>query len=571
MSGVLYKMERAMDQRLNRVYIAHNQIICSLGVTTEQVFGSVEGYKTNLSYFEDGTPLCTVDSSALNFDDLQGYTFVEQLAISALRDVQRKSTVKISSERTALIISTTKGNIDRINDDFQRSYLWELGDKISGFFERTEAPIIVSNACVSGVAAIAVGARMIECGEVDNVYVVGVDIASEFVVSGFNSFKSVSPTLCRPYDESRDGLTIGEGCGALLLTNNRELSASKILVTGYALSCDANHISGPSRSGDGLFYATRRALKMAGLKSSDIDFINTHGTATPYNDEMESKALNLAGLCSVPCNSLKPYIGHTLGAAGVIETILSVEAMSQNKVFGVKGFEKSGVPFELNIDGSHREIKISHSLKCASGFGGTNGAIVLSKEGDYVMSERREIEKSEIVECGSIHLYKDGGELTSSEELKVHYKELGEANLKFYKMSSLAKLGYVASSKLLCGVELPFESERVAVVLASSSGSLDADILHQKNVDKKLPEGTSPAIFVYTLANIVAAEIAIKHKFQGESMTFILEKKDMDFISGYAEGLINNNECDAVLYGWCELLEEKYETELKLIWSYART
>lgn len=141
----------------------------------------------------------------------------------------------------------------------------------------------------------------------------GFDLLSDFIVSGFNAFKSVSPTLCRPYDAARDGLTLGEACGAVLLTRDRRLSGTGVSVAGGGISNDANHISAPSRTGDGLWYAIRAALAEAGTGAGEVGLVNTHGTATAYNDEMESKALHLAGLCGVPCNSLKPYFGHTLG------------------------------------------------------------------------------------------------------------------------------------------------------------------------------------------------------------------------------------------------------------------
>ncbi len=556
-----------MDQGLKgvkRAYCGATQIICSLGSTTQSVFDSMCRYETLLSRFDDGTPLCRIDRAALDVSGLEEFTFAEQLAILTLRSVEVQSGVAINTPRTALIISTTKGNIDKISEDFPRSYLWAMGDRIASYFGYNERVTIVSNACVSGVTAIAVAARMIERGEVDQAYVVGVDIVSEFVVSGFNSFKSISPTVCRPYDESRDGLTLGEGCGAIFLTKDEALSPNKILVAGYGMSDDANHISGPSRSGDGLYFAIDKAMRMAGVDAAQIGMVNAHGTATPFNDEMESKALNWAKIADVPCNSLKPYIGHTLGASGVIEAIISIEEMSRGVIFGVKGYERSGVPFELNVSAEHREMEVNHCIKCASGFGGTNAAIVLSK-GAACRAVEREARSIEIEEVASIRIESDGQESTSSELLKSLYKELGDVNMKFYKMNNLAKAGYVASCEMLSGLDVPCAKERVAVVLANRSASLDADLLHQANVDRRLPEGTSPAVFVYTLANIVAAEIAIKHKFQGESTTFVMESRDMEYLATYARGLIAGGECDGVLYGWCELLEECYDVELKLI------
>lgn len=129
-----------------------------------------------------------------------------------------------------------------------------------------------------GVSAIVIAARLIRSGRYDHVFVAGFDLLSDFIVSGFNAFKSVSPTLCRPYDAARDGLTLGEACGAVLLTRDRRLSATGVSVAGGGISNDANHISAPSRTGDGLWYAIRAALAEAGIGAGEIGLVNTHGT-----------------------------------------------------------------------------------------------------------------------------------------------------------------------------------------------------------------------------------------------------------------------------------------------------
>ncbi len=552
-----------MDREVRVAYCSAREVICSLGNNLKECFGAMERYETALSSFDDGTPLCRINRERLDTKGLEEYTFAEQLSILALHSISIQSGVNIDCDRTALIISTTKGNIDTINSDFERSYLWRMGDNVASFFGYKGAVTIVSNACVSGVSAAAIGARMIENAEVDRAFIVGVDIISEFVVTGFNSFKSISPEVCKPYDKSRDGLTLGEGCGAILLSCEPNRDGEHIVVSGYGMSDDANHISGPSRTGDGLFFAIDSAMQLSGVDRGDIGLINAHGTATPFNDDMESKAISLAELTASPCNSLKPYIGHTLGASGVIEINITIEQMLRSKILGVKGYKESGVPFKLNVSAVHRDLEINHTLKCASGFGGTNAAIILSKEKALKSLKRGQCVR-DVVECGFVEMRNLGGE-SAADVLKREYKALADANLKFYKMNNLAKAGYVTSCKLLKDIELPYESKRVAVILANRSGSLDADLNHQEIVDKHLPEGASPAIFVYTLANIVAAEVAIKHKFQGEVTMFVMEQKDMKFLEQYSRQLIELDECDAVVYGWCELLKNEYDIELKLI------
>ncbi|MBM3405698.1 MAG: hypothetical protein FJY10_12520, partial [Bacteroidetes bacterium] len=210
-----------------------------------------------------------------------------------------------------------------------------------------------------------------------HIVVAGADVVSEFIVSGFQSFQSLSPKPCRPYDADRDGLTLGEGAGTMVLSTFPGKNGPTIRYLGGATSNDANHISGPSRTGDGLFFAIRHAMQVTGGKTG-IDYINAHGTATPFNDEMESKALTLAGLSNVPMNSLKGYWAHTLGAAGVIETIAGIHSLKHQTLIKTLGFSEPGLPHPLNIIQETRSANLQTFIKIASGFGGCNAAAIFS-------------------------------------------------------------------------------------------------------------------------------------------------------------------------------------------------
>jgi 3-oxoacyl-[acyl-carrier-protein] synthase-1 len=197
-------------------------------------------------------------------------------------------------------------------------------------------------------------------------------------LSGFNSFKALSDEPCRPYDAARKGITLGEGCGTLLLTSDENLlnkNDKKIIVAGGSVSNDANHISGPSRTGEELALAVTNAIKEAKCGTA-IDFISAHGTATVFNDEMESKAFSVAGLQNVPLNSMKGFFGHTLGAAGVIEAVVTLETMKRNVLLPSPGFQNSGVSEQLNIITQTEMREVNTSLKTASGFGGCNAAVI---------------------------------------------------------------------------------------------------------------------------------------------------------------------------------------------------
>jgi 3-oxoacyl-[acyl-carrier-protein] synthase I len=377
------------------VYISAENIITPLGFTTGENGAALLAGKTGIRLIEDEkmAPLpfyaSLIDSMLLRekfsaIDNPEKFTRFEQLAICSLKDALSATDLDLTGTRTLFILSTTKGNIDLLEKDHgtdnvnEKIYLWHTARLLQRFFNFRNEPVVVSDACISGVQAIITGSRMIRAGHYDNVIINGTDIISEFVLSGFNSFKSLSTGPCRPFDKTRDGLSLGEGSGTIILTSNPSASGRKNIVAGDGFSTnDANHISGPSRTGEGLFIAITRVLKNS---PSTIDFISAHGTATPYNDEMESIAITRAGLQLVPVNSFKGYWGHTLGAAGIIESIMSIYSISNSILFNTEGFREQGVTNPLNIINASTGREINNCLKIASGFGGCNTAILFQKK-----------------------------------------------------------------------------------------------------------------------------------------------------------------------------------------------
>jgi len=180
---------------------------------------------------------------------------------------------------------------------------------------------------------------------------------------------------CRPFDAARDGISLGEAAATVILS--AEKSSDSIQLKGGAVTNDANHISGPSRTGHELALAILRALKQSNVEPEEIDFISAHGTATRYNDEMEAKAFHLAGLQEKPVNSLKGYYGHTLGAAGLLESIITIHSMKENILIPTLGFTSPGTELPVNIVKSFTSATLKRTLKTASGFGGCNAAIIL--------------------------------------------------------------------------------------------------------------------------------------------------------------------------------------------------
>ena len=315
-----------------------------------------------------------LDKAFSNIGNVDNYTKIEKLMILALYPIIRENpTIK-----SALLISTTKGNITALEaNDVENAQLPLLAKKVADFFNFKTQPILVSNACVSGILAVAVAKRVIQSSIYDEVYVVSGDLVSEFVLSGFNSFQAMSDLPCRPYSINRTGVTLGEASAAVLVSANSQNALVKIIGDGSIN--DANHISGPSRTGDGLVRSIQSALYEAKIGIEKIDYISAHGTATPFNDEMEAIAFNRLGLENVPVNSLKGYYGHTLGASGLLETVIGIASMSNSTLFASMGFDEIGVSQPINVIKNHTKKNIDYWLKTASGFGGCNTAVIFEK------------------------------------------------------------------------------------------------------------------------------------------------------------------------------------------------
>lgn len=562
-------MEEQMAQIA--IYLGADRIISSCGLTTAENVDAIEHNELGVKSFSDPTlGECTLTAGRIDRARLQlpaGAPAFEALLIASISSVVAESGVDPRAAGTRLIIATTKGSIDLLRNDPKpdsRCFIAEAAQRVADKVGFAARPVVISNACISGVAALIVGRRMIASGQCTDVVVAGADILSEFVVAGFRSFKSVSGEVCRPYDKLRDGLSLGEACGTILLTSDpAKAKGEPVLLPGGALTQDANHLSAPSRTGEELAEAMRQALREAGIAPEQIDFVNAHGTATLYNDEMECKALHLAGLGEKPLNSLKPYLGHTLGAAGVVEAILTAEQLRRGVVFGTPGYAECGTPLPLNVVPRHRKAVVTSALKSASGFGGCNAAVVLSRKAG---SE---------TPCATIHGIRQTASYTLTADgepfavrIRREYRSLGAPNMRFSKMDDLTKLGYVAAEKLLTTDDLlrKYDPARVGIVLSNRSASLDTDIRHQRIVESCPEEGTSPAVFVYTLPNIVLAEISIRHGIKGEGLFFLEPAPVSDgFAMEYARQLIATGVLDAVICGWCELLDANDEVKLNLL------
>lgn len=371
------------------VYIAADNITSPLGNTTRQNF---EGARNGASAIEQivDTALSVEPFYAAMFkqvniaSEFEEFTRFEKLCIQSLQSALAQTEIKLSSPDTLFILSTTKGNIELIekgeatDEVVERVSLFNSAKLIAAHFSAVNTPLVVSNACISGLLSVVIAKRMLQTGKYRHAVICGADVLSKFIISGFQSLSAMSKNICKPFDAARDGINLGECAATIALTTEKTLSKD-ILVNGGASSNDANHISGPSRTGLELSYAVNTAMNDSGVVASDLSFISAHGTATLFNDEMEAKAFSNSLLSETPLHSLKGNFGHTLGAAGVLESVLTYQSLLNGIVLPSKNFQTSGVSQPVNVSRSVITSNKNHALKTASGFGGCNAAVIYSR------------------------------------------------------------------------------------------------------------------------------------------------------------------------------------------------
>lgn len=360
---------------MNQCWISSEVLISPLG---ESIDANLQALRNGISGIQivpnsgfngENWPLAKIS----NLPEENRYSALLEKTLNQLQNQFGKSFFE--NPRTAIVLSTTKADIQSLPNDTFASTFRLIREKLHSPNE----PIVISNACISGVLAINIAADCVQSGEYEHAIVIGIDILSDFVVYGFQSLFALSDSPTQPFDGARKGINLGEASAVVLVSATKPTHIFSAEWLAGSSSNDANHISGPSRTGEGLVRTITKTITQSSIDFSDIDFISAHGTGTIYNDEMESIALSRVGLSTVPTNSLKGCFGHTLGAAGILETIVCLLSMEHNEVYSSLGFEQKGTSEEINIIPQLLAKKVDVVLKTASGFGGGNASLVLRK------------------------------------------------------------------------------------------------------------------------------------------------------------------------------------------------
>ena len=565
------------------IKVLSTNITSPLGFTTKENYQSVKDGRSCLCVHNGwrGVPHpFTASLFSIEQDehlDIEGFTRYESITIHSIKEALSQIDIDIDSERVGLILSTTKANVEELSSSAETdgNYLkpGTSALKVAEYIGFKTEPIVVCNACISGVTAQILADRLINEGKYDTVVVCGADCQSTFVVAGFMSFKSLSPYECRPFDIERLGLNLGDAAATIIFgkLSGEDYSDTDTwkLING-TLNNDSYHVSAPSPVGDGTYNAAEVVL--SSINPDDLATISVHGTATMFNDQMESKAIERAGLSTVPVSALKGYYGHTLGAAGVLETIITMESIDDGIILPVRGFSEIGVSGKIDISSDIRPTDKKSFLKLISGFGGCNGAVVFSKDktdldGGYLPKDIKEVKSVKITPSSlEIDGEKIQVESTGKNLLTEIYKTYIGDYPKFHKMDLFSKLAFLAAdivsqTESECG-----KDEGRAVILFNSSSSIVADRKHIATFCKEGEFYPSPSVFLYTLPNIVTGEIAIKHGYKGETSLYIIDSYNEEIIKTVVDATFAQSSVKTMITGWVDCSsDDEFEANIKLL------
>ena len=571
------------------VYKIADNILSPLGATTAENYQAVKAGRSALARYDQRWSLPDKVLTASLFSQEQEQQFLirglsrfESMVVTSVREALSQTTLDVSQPNVILIISTTKGDVELLEESPEADHLSpaDSAQRIARELGFTTDPIVVCNACISGLSALILASRLLEDGQYDHAVVCGADSQSRFIVSGFQSLKALSPEPCRPFDMERMGLNLGEAAATMIMsTVNCQLSTVNWTLGPGAIRNDATHISNPAKNGEGSCLALKTVVDDNDKDS--LAFINAHGTATIFNDQMESVAIERAGLADIPVNAYKGSYGHTMGAAGVLETILSMAALDDQTILATQGFEELGVSGHISLSASHQSTSKSAFVKMLSGFGGCNAALLFEEGGmrneerDYLVGKKLKLEYSpssfllprssshsvlirpDAVEVDGRHLPIDA---FGKDLLTALYRQYVGDYPKYYKMDPLSRLGFIASELLLQaeGAERFVACDDRAVIFFNHSSSVCADRQYIETIadpDNCFP---SPSVFVYTLPNIVTGEIAIRNGYHGETSFYILPRQDDRLMQQILQASCLDSTTQSILCGWLDYEDDAH-------------
>lgn len=389
----------------------------------------------------------------------------------------------------------------------------------------------ISTACSSALNSIILGSEMLKRDEADIVITGGSESLSRFHLNGFNTLMILDKERCRPFDDTRAGLNLGEGAAFVVLEKDPERSLAYI--AGYGNRCDAFHQTASSENGEGAYLAMKDALEMADLKAEDIQYVNAHGTGTPNNDISESRALiRIFGDKMPEVSSTKSFTGHTTSASGSIEAVICILAM-QNRFTPANLGWKNQAEGAITPTQGRSGIRIDNIICNSFGFGGNDSSMIISRNRPASVSAPEE----------------DFQFRTAAEETVTSVEQLKDLKefvspMEQRRMGKLMKAAHLASFRALksAGIGCPD-----AIISATSRGMLEISMQFLDDIEMNGEELLKPTLFMQSTHNTLSSAIAIRTRCHGYNMTYSHGKDSMKWAMRDAERLIMTGKARSVL------------------------
>jgi len=499
------------------------------------------------------------------------------LGAVALKQAVRDAAITTDGKRIVIINGTTVGGMDVTENLFPLTsnpspLITQLSHDcgsctkdIAALCGISAEVCTVSTACSSALNAVILGAEMLKNDEADIVIAGGTEGLSKFHLNGFNTLMILDHQRCRPFDETRNGINLGEGAAYVVLQRKEDCNgAFKAYISGYSNACDAFHQTATSEEGTGPVLAMSQALKMSSLNASDIDYVNAHGTGTPNNDLTESVAIKKVFGNDLPdISSTKAYTGHTTSASGAIELVICLLAMEHSFIPSNLGCT---TPLQGGIVPSKGQTgcQVDNVMCNAFGFGGNDSSLIISKRKSLTSNPSPLTSNPSSVEIVAECVIDDVEQLKDSKDVisPMEARRMGKL-LKAATLSSLRALK-------IAEIEMPD-----AIITATSRGMLENS---EKFLIDMVENGESllkPTLFMQSTHNTIGSSIAIRLGCHGYNTTYSQGYESLDWAMRDAERLIKSGKANCVLVGvhdestplLNDLLSKAGKEELPLIYS----
>ena len=507
-------------------------ILCAIGNNRQAVLDSLKkkesgiGQMKYLQSVHTDIPVGEIKLSTEEMKQMLGISGDEPVsrtsvmgALAVREALQQAGVNDVSNKRVALISGTTVGVMDVTEQFFDKTgcdperhgmpHSHECGQSTeeialySGL--RGARCCTICTACSSALNAIMLGSEMLKNDEVDLVVAGGSEPLSKLHLNGFNTLMILDREQCRPFDETRAGLNLGEGAAFVVL--QKDAPKSLAYIRGYANRCDAFHQTATSKNGEGATLAMKGALEMAGLQPEDIKYINAHGTGTPDNDASESAAFKRVFGEELPdMSSTKSYTGHTTSAAGSVETVICLLAMENDFVPASLGW-RHPMPDGVIPSPGRTGVDLDYVMCNSFGFGGNDSSLILSKT--RPAEDKRTLTDESRISIAARRIVSSDEELSGLKEFLPP--------METRRMDKMMKASLLSAFSALkeAGAERPD-----AIIAATSKGMLELSAIFLEDIVKNQEEQLKPTVFMQSTHNTIASAIAIQTKCHGYNITY---------------------------------------------------